>query len=104
MTSKPPASAHKPQLMPKPNAIGAAIRQASASDHQRVRSHTVFKRTAPIGPSCSFRLGGESVTRTAHRLDQAIVAGRFERSAQAAYMYIYGPLLDEDVVAPNLVE
>src|SRR5690349_4852073 len=48
--------------------------------------------------------GGEAVAGAAHGLDQAIVAARLERLAQPPDVDIHRALLDEDVVAPHLVE
>ena len=49
-------------------------------------------------------IGAEAVPRAAHRVDQAVVAGRLERLAQAPDVHVDRALLDEHVVAPDMVE
>ena len=46
----------------------------------------------------------EAIAAAANRLDHSRFAVRFERQAQAANMHVDGPLLDIDMVAPDLIE
>src|SRR5882672_8728814 len=46
----------------------------------------------------------EAITGSADRFHQRIMFGGFECLAQPAYVHVDRPLLDEDVIAPNLVE
>src|SRR6266704_4435546 len=46
----------------------------------------------------------EAITGSAHRFHQRVVFGGFERLAQPAYVHVDRPFLDEDVIAPDLVE
>ena len=46
----------------------------------------------------------EAVAAAAHGLDQRVVAARLERLAQAADVHVHRALLDEHMVAPDLVE
>src|SRR4051794_32768723 len=49
-------------------------------------------------------IAAQPVAGAAHRIDQAVVAGGLERLAQAPDMDVYRALLDEDMIAPDLVE
>src|SRR6202008_159908 len=49
-------------------------------------------------------IGAEAVPRAAYRVDQAVVAGRLERLAQAPDVHVDRALLHEPLVAPDMVE
>jgi hypothetical protein len=51
-----------------------------------------------------FLLGRETVAAAAHRLHQPVVVAGLQGAAQAADVHIHRALLDEDMVAPHLVE
>src|SRR5215813_4022423 len=46
----------------------------------------------------------ETVAGASHGLDQAVMSGRLKRLAQAPNVHIHSALLDEDMVAPDMIE
>src|SRR5690348_10652230 len=70
---------------------------------------TRIELVAPGSPPCPARRGScrrapEAIPGTANRLHQRIMPRGFERLPQPAYVHVHRPLLDEDVIAPDLVE
>ena len=49
-------------------------------------------------------VAGEPVASAANGLDQLVVSGGLQGHSQAAYVDIDGAFLDEDVVAPYVIE
>src|SRR5882762_2777230 len=56
----------------------------------------------PTGPRLSRF--SQSISAAAHGIDELVVPGRLQLLAQAPDMHVDGALLDEYVVAPDLVE
>src|SRR5258708_31878162 len=81
--------------------IGTDAPAASASA-STLRSRREAMRDSGMAPSLAR--GEEPVSRAAYGLDEALVAARRERLAQAPDVHVDSAVLDEHVISPHLVE
>src|SRR5688500_8808625 len=88
------ASSAQPQAAPSaaPAASATRAKTASATSVRASRS------------SRPGRIVAETITRAVHGFNQPVEPGGRERLAQPPDMDVYRPLVDEDVLAPDVVE
>jgi hypothetical protein len=97
---RPTRHAAQPEAQPLPGARPAGKPPPQAAGRRRIqRNHALDCARAVTG---RWRLRGDAVAGAAHGLHQR--AGRAQRLAQALDVHVDRALLDEHVVAPDLVQ
>src|ERR1700686_3489585 len=91
----------------RPAPIASAARLTAT--REAIREAGIRLPRATLSPALSQGRGGsarreEAVAGAAHGLDQVIVATGRKRLAQAPDVHVHCAVLDENVVAPHLVE
>ena len=63
-----------------------------------------YRTNLPAAATGGNTSGMQTITRAAHRFNQPVVCGRFERRAQTPDVHVHRTLLDKHMIAPHMVE